>query len=92
MDTVLVEFNQPNGNFSMNTIKLIVATAILASVSFVTEQTPATEQNLRLEIAFECPQWPVCKHNGIYQGENFTDQNETKELPVTTKATIRKTA
>jgi hypothetical protein len=85
MDTVLVEFNQPNGNFSMNTIKLIVAAGILASLSFAADQAPATEQNLNLEFANLCPTWPACRMR-------TAEQTETVVLPDARRVVISKTA
>ncbi|MDR7120492.1 hypothetical protein [Rheinheimera soli] len=70
----------------MNTIKLIVAAGILASVSFAAEQSPATEQNLNLEIAGFCPTWPVCRD------VNVTEQNDTVQLSGARVVVISKTA
>ncbi|EGM79460.1 hypothetical protein Rhein_0344 [Rheinheimera sp. A13L] len=69
----------------MNMIKLIVAVSILASFSFAAEKAPATEQNLNLEFANLCPQWPICR-------QITTHIDETVVLPNTTKAIISKTA
>jgi hypothetical protein len=70
----------------MNTIKLIVAAGILASVSFAAEQAPATEANLNLEFANTCNQWPICR------GITFTEQNDTVQLSGARVAVISKTA
>ncbi|MBU1618163.1 MAG: hypothetical protein KJ556_13285 [Gammaproteobacteria bacterium] len=70
----------------MNTIKLIVAASILASVSFAAEQAPATEPNQNLEFANTCNQWPICR------GITFAEQNDAVQLSGAKLVVISKTA